>query len=792
MFRDFLFKHRLAAALLLAVSLGVFSPTPAFADGIIIPDPPPGSGPPLLEDSWLTISYHRVNVVVENQVATTHIEQEFLNEHSWEVEGRYVFPLPQGAAVSDFRIWVDGSPVEGEILPAAQARKVYEDIVRHREDPALLEYVGRDAVQARIFPIPPGGSRKMELSYDQVLRRENGMVAYSYPLNTEKFSARPLDECAIRVEINSQLPIRSVYSPTHQDRVVVNREDDHHVLIGYEETQIVPDQDFELIYTVSQEDVGLHVVASPGEASEPGYFLLMAAPTVEVDQVLPRDIMLVLDTSGSMEGGKLSQAKDALEFVLNHLNPEDRFNVVTFSTGVRHFAPGLQPAEKSAEAAAWVRTLEALGGTDINLALLEALHSRSEMDGDRPFVVLFLTDGLPTEGVTEIEQILDNVKSSSTAAVRLFPFGVGEDVNTVLLDGLAEQNRGVVSYVSSQSKINEEVSAYYARISTPVLADLTLDFEGVLVEELYPATLPDLYAGSQLILAGRFRNIEKADQTATVTLTGLAAGERQSYSAVVDFNTSDNEPARGGVIPRLWAVRKLGYLLTQIRLKGEQAEWVEAVINLSVRYGVITPYTSYLIEEDDIFSERGREAITEEWLEAEESAPVVGGDAVRQAASEGNLREAESAFMPAPEGEDERSRRAQLAVQVVGDKTFLLRDGIWMDTIFDPEEMDVLQIRFGSEGYYQLLELHPGWGRYYALGKRVIFVDEEQAYEIGLEEDPEMISRLLGPNPTRLVPDQGGDQGFFSPAPCSTVGWIALVLFQPLVSALTDYSMGKE
>ncbi|RLC83424.1 MAG: hypothetical protein DRI79_13915, partial [Chloroflexi bacterium] len=279
---------------------------PVLADGIIIPEPPPLPEPVPLDESWLTIRYHRVTVTIEDQVAVTHVEQEFLNECDWEVEGTYVFPLPEGAAVSEFVMWVDGKPVEGEILPADEARQIYEDIVRRRRDPALLEYVGRNAVQARIFPIPPGGSRKIELEYSQVLPVENGLVRYVYPLETEKFSARPLEEVSVHVEIRSPAPIRAVYSPTHQDRVYIERDGDYRAIVGYEEYDVLPEDDFELVYTVSQEEVGLNLLTYR-EPPDDGFFLLLVAPTVEVEeeQVIPRDIILVLDTSGSMEGEKI-------------------------------------------------------------------------------------------------------------------------------------------------------------------------------------------------------------------------------------------------------------------------------------------------------------------------------------------------------------------------------------------------------------------------------------------------------------------------------------------------------
>ncbi|MFL7793687.1 MAG: VIT domain-containing protein, partial [Anaerolineae bacterium] len=206
------------ATIIAVVILLLTITAPALADGIVVPDPPPDPMP-MEEMPWLTIRYHRVDVTIENQVATTRVEQEFVNEYDWEAEGTYIFPLPEGAAVSEFAMWVDGKRVEGSILEADEARAIYEDIVRRRRDPALLEYVGRGAVQARIFPIPAGGSRKIELEYSQVLPVENGMVRYVYPLNTEKFSARPLEEVSVRVEVRSKDAMHALYSPTHQDRL---------------------------------------------------------------------------------------------------------------------------------------------------------------------------------------------------------------------------------------------------------------------------------------------------------------------------------------------------------------------------------------------------------------------------------------------------------------------------------------------------------------------------------------------------------------------------------------------
>ncbi|MBN1977950.1 MAG: VWA domain-containing protein [Anaerolineae bacterium] len=731
-----------AVILLLAIAI------PVLADGIVIPDPPPEPMPPD-EMGWLTIRYHRVDVTIEDQVAITRVEQEFVNEYDWEAEGTYIFPLPEGAAVSEFAMWVDGKRVEGSILAADEARAIYEDIVRRRRDPALLEYVGRGAVQARIFPIPPGGSRKIELEYSQVLPVESGLVRYVYPLNTEKFSARPLELVSVRVEVRSKDAMRALYSPTHQDRLFIERDGDYRAVVGYEEYDVLPDQDFDLIYTVSHEDVGLNLLtyreageggSAYGEAD--GFFLLMVAPTVEVDRVIPRDVILVLDVSGSMDGEKIAQAKDALAYVLDHLNDEDRFNVIAFSTGLQQYARGLRPASEAREAIRWVDGLEAVGGTDINRALLEALD---QADEERPTVIIFLTDGLPTEGVVEINQILANVEATAPGNVRLFPFGVGDDVNTLLLDTLAEQQRGAAGYVRPHERIDEEVSGFYSKISTPVLADIALDFGDVLVEDTYHYPLPDLFAGTQLILVGRYR-----DSGATkITLTGEVDGETQKFVYEGTFRGSGGGgDASVRFIPRLWATRKIGYLLKQIRLHGEREEWIDAIVELSVRYGVITPYTSFLIDEDDILTEEGRDEAKDDYA-ATPAPQAVGAPAADRAEKEGDLYDSESVG-----GGEALPEEAAQVVRLVGSKTFLLRDGVWIDTAFDPSKMTTVKVDFGSDGYFDLLAARPEWGAYFALGSRVVFIAEGTAYEIvEAGGGPVEIPPTHAPDPTRSAPD---------------------------------------
>jgi Ca-activated chloride channel family protein len=767
MIRKHTCSHWLLIPAVLAFVLLVAAP-PVVADGFIIPEPPPGTESLRLRETWLTIRYHRVSVSIDDQVAVTRVEQEFINEHDWEAEGTYLFPLPKGASVSRFTMWVDGKPVEGEVLEADEARRIYEETVRHRRDPALLEYVGRDAVKARIFPIPSGGSRRVELEYTQVLALEDGMVGYVYPLDTEKFSARPLEDCSIHIDIRSQDTMHAVYSPTHQDRIFVERDGDHHATVGYEETDVLPEQDFELVYTVSEEDVGLNLLTYPQSSSE-GFFLLLAAPAVEVEmhQVIPRDVLFVLDTSGSMEGEKLAQAKDAVEFVLRHLNEEDRFNVVAFSTGLSRYDTRLRPMSEAGQAVAWVQSLEAIGGTNINRALLEAL---AQTDSRRPTVLIFLTDGLPTEGVTEIDQILANVESAAPENLRVFAFGVGDDVNTVLLDTMAQQNRGTTGYVRPHERIDEEVSTLYAKIRTPILTDVELEVDNIVVEDVYPYPMPDLFAGSQLIVAGRYRPGSSHDTVSRITLWGSVDGKRRKYVYQGTFRVkgegSGASPSTASFIPRLWATRKIGHLLTQIRFHGEKREWVDAVIDLSIRYGIITPYTSFLVEEGDILTDAGRERAAQTYM-ATRAPAVSGAPAVEMAEEEAKMRGADSAAPADGGGAGMADERMERAVRHVGSKTFVLHDGVWIDTVFKPDTMNAERISLGSQAYFDLLAARPAWGHYLALGDRLIFVADAEspliAYEIveeGSETVPVLPTATLEPpqptdgpvQPTQLTP----------------------------------------
>jgi len=725
--------RKLKLFLWIPVLLSLFTVQIAQADGIIVPEPPicpePGNGhhrcPTSSPMEQLVIRYHHVDVTITDQVTTTHVDQVFYNPNDWAVEGTYIFPLPQGAAVTSFVLWIDGERIEGKVLDAEEARHTYHEIVNSLKDPALLEYVGLGAVQASIFPIPPGDERRIELEYTQALAVEGGLLRYVYPLSTEKFSIQPLEEVSVNVDVRSSTPIRTVYSPSHPVAVYIG--DEHHATASFEASNILPDTDFAVFISLGETEA-FHLLSfrdGTDPENQDGFFLALLAPRPESESpspigaangAVPKDLILVLDHSGSMEGEKFSQVQQAARYILEHLNPEDTFNLVGFSSEIEVYADRMAPASSAREAVGWLDRLSAVGGTDIHRALLEAAAIANQ---ERPTYLIFLTDGLPTVGVVESERILQDFERSAPQNLRqnlrLFGFGVGYDVDTFLLDSLAQEHHGTSFYVQPGERLDEALSTFYAKISTPVLIDLTLDFGEIEVYDLYPSPLPDLFRGSQIIVTGRYRDGGQTD----VRLTGTVNDQEQTFlfPDVNFIQQSKPQDPLSGNLPKLWATRKIGHLLNQVRLHGPNDEIIEQIVRISIRYGIVTPYTSYLVSEEMPLGEGRHQEIFEEALQSFSMPQAASGEgAVRKAADQGLMVEAEAVFDSAPGASLDPERK----VRNIGNRTFLFNDGVWTDTAFDPQKMETVKVAFLSEDYFKLLETYPNLAAAFALGERVI------------------------------------------------------------------------
>lgn len=703
------------------------------AQGIIIPDrcgecrlPGRGAGLPVESITFET--------TVEGQVATTHVTQVFRNETRQVLEGTYFFPLPDDASISEFAIWDGDRRLAGEVRPRDEARRIYEDIVRRVRDPGLLEYAGANLFQARIFPIPARGTKKLELTYTQVLRAENGTVGYRYPLGVGRNTA-PVERFAGRVTVRAGGGLRTIYSPTHDVDV---RRDGPRATVSFEQDARRERRDFQLFYALGESDVAMSLFTYR-EPGKDGYFLLLLSPNDDrARREYPaKDVVFVLDVSGSMEEtGKMEKARRALTYGVRGLNPADRFNIIAFSGETRLMESGLVPADEAGRrrGVEFVEGLRARGGTNINDALLEAM-GQFPRTGDRPRLLVFLTDGLPTVGEQDVERIVRNVSQARRDGLRLFTFGVGYDVNTRLLDRVAAENGGTADYVAPEEDLEVKVSTFFDKVNHPVLTNLAVDLGEVRTDLLYPRALPDLFKGTQLALVGRYRN-ERDLRDVTIRLSGNASPRRTYTYPGVRFPLRDE---RYEWVPRLWATRRVGWLMEQIRSHGENRELVQEVTDLGTRFGIVTPYTSFLALEP------GMQPVAAQGF----SRPRPGAPPPPPPPPSPMASRAEAATVvtgASAVNESRRSRARQDALQLedvvvtgterevvrqVGARTFYQRGTVWQDAeITDATRLPTTEVDFDSDEYYALIRRIPALAQYFAQGEEVDVIHEGRRYRV--------------------------------------------------------------
>ena len=711
-----------------------------------------------------------VKVSIEDQVATTEVDQTFYNPHDFIAEGTYLFPLPEGTSISEFTMFMGGQQVKGEVLDSDKARAIYQAIVRQRQDPGLLEFVGHRLIRASVFPIPARGDVRITLKFSRVLAADAGWFDYEYPLTS---AGSRIGEVGFDVTLKSQTQIKVVTSPSHS--IAIDRKSDHEVKVRYEKKGLDPERSFSLSFGTSEKDLGLHLLAHR-KAGEDGHFMLAITPKLEVrpEEIQPRHIAFVVDTSGSMSGPKMEQAKAALAYCVNRLTERDRFAVIRFSTEVESLEPKTLIAADAAgkkRALDFIAGFEAAGGTNIDESLAAALEQVKAADG--LVEVVFMTDGKPTIGERDDARILANVAKLNTAKARMFVLGVGTDLNTHLLDAISDAHRGQRAYIADDESIEVKVSRFYDKIASPVLTDLALEFGGLETRQLFPSGsgLPDLFRGGQLLVFGRYRGEGGAR---AITLTGKLDGKEQKF---VFETTFPAEETRHHDLPRLWAQRKVGHLLDQIRLHGESDELKNEVVELARKHGIVTPYTSALVLEDDANAapiaarerlrrgDEGGRLARREGGEAEKpqgggiggadrpanqpGAPEpaktpaealgekTGKDAVDLSKQLDGLKKAESADHNETE-EQAKSKgdgeRRQRPIRHVEDKTFVLdADGSYVETTL-VDAKDKLEkatvVAYLSDAYWKLIEDQPALAKYLKLGKKVTLEHAGVVYRI--------------------------------------------------------------
>ena len=740
-------------ACLFCISIAVvLSPQTVFGQGVVVPIvcitrpcrpiPPPHPIPNVLPVKSITL-----DTKIVGQVATTHVEQVFRNDTTMTLEGTYFFPIPESASIVEFVIWENGKKLVGEVRTREEARRIYDDIVRRQRDPGLLEYAGKDLFQASIFPIPPNSDKKLELTYSQVLKADSGTVSYRYPLGTgrsvlnnwnhlSEMGRNRIDPqqkfgtISARVEISGKVGLRNIYSPTHN--IEVSRGREHSATVSFETTS--NDNDFQLFYGVSDDDFGITLLTHR-EPGKDGYFLLMLSPRERLNEseLVNKDIVFVLDTSGSMaDEGKIDKARAALLFGIRTLRDGDRFNVINFA-GEEHLMESRllnANAEGKRRGEEFVKKLRPSGGTNINDSLIASLKQFE--NSERPKMLVFLTDGLPTVGETNADKIIANLKAAKMVDVRIFPFGVGYDVNTALLDRLGSENSGMSDYVQPKEDIEIKVSNFFARVSSPALSDLAIDFGGVETDLMYPRRLTDLFRGMQVAVVGRYRNGSEL-RNVTLTLRGKTGRENKSFRyADLDFplRSDDNE-----FLPRLWASRRVGWLIEQIRINGETKELRDEVTDLGTRYGIVTPYTSYLATDGTFAAappqDRGARLELQNRAASKMSA-TSGADAVQQSVQQNSMQmNVRVAPAKTKDAKEEILIRNTVSNQFVGTKNFFQQSNVWVDAEFKPEaKLPETNVKFGSEEYFALAMRERSIAQYLALGEEVVVVWNNRVFRV--------------------------------------------------------------
>ncbi|MBN1517430.1 VWA domain-containing protein [Candidatus Sumerlaeota bacterium] len=737
----------------------------------------PEFGPLRLDES-------KMRVEIKEQAAQIAVDLKFYNPHPRDLECEFMFPLPPGAQVTDFEMMMNGKKMAGEVLEKDKARQIYTDIVRRMRDPGLIEMMDHELFKASIYPVPARGHAEITLHISQLLKRDNSIVGFRWPLDAPKNGAKDLD---LSLDIRSSTPIRAVYSPTHE--LDTERKSDTHWTASVSEKSSGEERSyFECFYTLSKDDVGVSLLTHRPYDDQPGSFMLLISPSEELagEELQPVDFTFVLDRSGSMRGEKIKQAKEALKQCVAGMRDVDRFNIVAFSTEAEAFHEDfVEPTDNWRKRADdWIDKLRPSGGTNIDEAL--ALAIKHEADKGRLHMVLFITDGLPTIGVTNADQILKGLKERNTSNLRVFVCGVGYDVNARLCDEIANATRAASAFITNDDDLEARIGGLFQKISAPVLTGLELQFNKGGVSELYPKPLPDLFSGDQLTVFGRYSDAGSA----AITLTGKTGSKDRKFVYEETFKQQEDE---NEFVETLWGSRKIGYLLENIRANGESDELREEVIALAKKYGVVTPYTSYLVTEDSepVFMDR-------RIAEARPNAPGQSGDEIvirhalgRSAGADAptqsmggfdgaadhawSMRQEAEAPLSAGEGFAYRERDAsgeaavnysmalsdlkasekikgnkseRLIVKTASSRTFHLSGGFWIDEKVlelrkgEGDKAEEIKIHALSDAYFELLKLRPELKEALALGERVAFELNGRIVIISDEGEDELTSAL--------------------------------------------------
>jgi Ca-activated chloride channel family protein len=694
--------RRLIFALLLAVPLVKLR-----AQGWIDIDRPVSS---VRDPAQLVRVGSAVRATVDGRVARFEVEERFRNTGGTIAEGTYLYPLPGEAVFSDFSLFQGERELKGEMMAADQARNIYEGIVRRLKDPALITLVGHGLIRAQVFPVQPGETRTVTLRFTELLGRESDALRLRYAAGD-----RGDAPVTMNVEVRREMDFATPYSPTHQ--LSHERRD------GNLRISVSPPVrgDVDLVLPFRRGLVG-GTVLTHAEPGEDGFALLFLAPPASGEGAsVGRDLTFVVDISGSMSGEKIDQAKAALLQALGALRSRDRFRLIAFSSGVRQFREGFSSAGETelADARRFVDGLAAGGGTNLAAAIEAALDERP--DADRLSMVMLLTDGIPSVG----EQAPDRIAAAAAAHIgrsRIFTVGVGHDVNTYLLDRLAVDGRGSATYVAPGANVGDAVGMLLGKLSRPALTDLRIVDAPVRFQEQAPSTLPDLFYGEELVVLARYRG----EGSGPVVIEGTRNGRRERFTIEAQFGRHE---LGNDYIPPLWAARRIGELTRQIRLEGPNSELIGAVRELGLRYGILTEYTAYLVQEPGVIAAGGpvpavapvnalapREMTGTRAFDAAKSSATLSASTSLQAANSavnGRLDQVRTV------GAGTTGTVDRTEIRRAGGRLLALRDGMWTDLSQRDSVKAIKTIVPFSPAYFALITARPSLKEVLAVGSPI-------------------------------------------------------------------------
>lgn len=681
---------------------------------------------------------------VTSQVSTTVIEMTLTNPGPVAQEAEVLLPVPGDAAVRSLQYDGVGPEPTAQVLRKEEARRIYEDIVRSMKDPAIMEFAGSNLIRTSAFPIPPGKSQKVTITYEQAVTADLNRVDLMIPRGESQ--ALPV-AWKISGVVRADVPISTLYSPSHQ--IVTERISDREFSFRVVKNEAEDRGTFRLSYIqqpANPHEPSFTVFTYPDDQSGGGYFMILGGlPAPSGDRPSkPREVTVVIDRSGSMRNEKIAQAKEAALQVVAGLKPTDRFNVIDYSDSVSSLAgaPIAADADAVKRATAYITAIEANGGTNIQDALLEAL--RPPASGEHLPVVLFLTDGLPTVGERNEANIRSAAARANLGARRIFGFGVGFDVNVPLLSTLSESSRGASTFVLPGEDVEVKVGQVYRRLAGPVLSSPTLKHAGLVdgpapTTDVMPRVLGDVFEGDQVLIFGRYRG----DGKVILSLGGEFLGRETAFQISFDPKEASS---RNGFVARLWAERKVTSMVDEIRQAGAEGismedprikELVDEIVRISTRFGILTEYTAFLATESAEFKDADRDGVID--LAKAATSVNLRELAVESRSGEAAVRQQmdyatkQSAAQVANNAMYFGAGVAEVQVRTVqysADRTFFLRNNRWVDSLALAKEGEKpdREVTVGSAEYMELAALLAGQGR----GANLAF-DGEVLLQVGTE-----------------------------------------------------------